>query len=196
MMMTSANSRLSQLALVAVGVAITSGVIIHPVIAQDSKPDETIRVKLDVSGSQNEWIRIERRGNVLKLIHTKQLRKKRGVEGVLNTALGVVGVGGTGLAFYDWDDHQTVRSLFKPDRCFRKPVNPSTQSTRENPGSSTSRSPLSTNQPIQPDHALNCLVVGTDTLVMPTEADIRQGQFTIEYKERDLLRSVTFRITD
>jgi hypothetical protein len=40
----------------------------------------------------------------------------------------------------------------------------------------------------------DCAITGIDSLLLAEEMDIRRGKLTIEYKEGDLLRSITFRL--
>ena len=40
----------------------------------------------------------------------------------------------------------------------------------------------------------SCTITGTDTLVLPEGTDIYAGSFTIYYREKDLKRSLSFKI--
>ena len=40
----------------------------------------------------------------------------------------------------------------------------------------------------------SCMITGTDSLVLPEGTDIYNGLFTIDYREKDLRRSLSFRI--
>lgn len=41
-----------------------------------------------------------------------------------------------------------------------------------------------------------CLISGTDTLVLPQGDDVYGGEFTIDYREEGMARSVSFRVSD
>lgn len=114
-MPTSAH-KLSWFVAIAFSVIVSSA-LPHTTIAQDIEPDEVeiIRVKLDLDGPNNEWVRIERRGDLVKLVHTKRSPRRKGAGGVANFLIDTVGP--SNLAFSDWDDHQTTRTLFEPDDC-------------------------------------------------------------------------------
>ena len=122
---------------------------------------QVIKLNLDSSGEDDEWVRIEKQANKIKLLHTTRA-KDHLVSGVLNGALGFVPFP---LPFveankYNWEDHQITEVSFNSDRCKIK----------------------------------NCIVTGKDTLTLPQSADIHQGWFTIKYQEKDLKRSLSFRI--
>jgi hypothetical protein len=68
---------------------------------------------------------------------------------------------------HTWHDHPTSRVVFQPDRCGQG-------------GTSSTQS--------------SCLIVGTDTITLPTDLSLDQGQFTLEYTESDFLKSITFRV--
>jgi hypothetical protein len=72
-------------------------------------------------------------------------------------------------SFYRWYDHKTTRVAFKPDDCAESAI-PATPPT--------------------------CLITGIDTLTLPSGRNIRQGLITIEYEDRKLTRSVTFRLPE
>jgi hypothetical protein len=44
------------------------------------------------------------------------------------------------------------------------------------------------------DPPATCLITGIDTLTLPAGSHIRNGLISIEYEDRNLLRSVTFRL--
>ncbi len=82
------------------------------------EPLQVLRIQLDRSGENNEWIRMEKQDNTIKILHTK-LVKDNLVSGILNGALGLVPVP---LPFvelndYDWKDHQVTEVTFQPDGC-------------------------------------------------------------------------------
>lgn len=157
--------------------------VLQPVFARDtqSKRNQTIKLRLKVSGPDNEWIRIEFNDDsntgerILTAYHTK--RVKRSFESSL--ANGLLGFGAEELAsevidgydgpvplpslnFHRWRDHKTLRLAFRPDTCT--------------------------------ENISNCGTEGTTSIVLPNETDIRTGRLTIEYAEEDLIRSITFRV--
>lgn len=124
---------------------------------------EVIELNLDRSGDNDEWIRIEKQANEVKLLHTTRVKNKV-VSGILNGALGLVPVP---LPFvkannYDWEDHQAIQVSFKSDRCKTD----------------------------------DCTITGIDTLILPEGTDIYAGLFSIDYLEKDLERSISFRIPE
>ena len=157
----------------------------QPALARDneSKTNQTIKLRLKVSGPDNEWIRLEFNNDsetgqrVLTAYHTK--RVKRSFESSL--ANGLLGFGAEELTsevidgydgpvplpsvnFHRWRDHKTLRLAFRPDAC------------TENISVS------------------DCGIEGTTSIVLPDETNIRMGKLTIEYAEEDLIRTITFRV--
>jgi hypothetical protein len=135
-----------------------TGMIVPIAQAQESDPKPLeapaikptiIKHELDTLGKNDEWVRLEVTGDVVKLLHT------------------LVPV--TPPTFYRWYDHKITRVAFKPDNCPKRAISvmPST-----------------------------CLITGTDTLTLPLGRNIRQGLITIEYEDRKLIRSVTFRLPE
>lgn len=141
------------------------------VTAAASQVPEIIKLKLDTSGPDNEWIRIERSENTVKLIHTT--RAKAGFSGAVDGVIGAVSPIPIpfGINFHRWNDHTTTRIVFEPDNCNQ----------------------ISNIQVAQPDK-LSCTITGKNTLSLPNGMEIREGRFTIEYTENELLRTITFRI--
>ena len=122
---------------------------------------EVIKLNLDRSGPNDEWIRIEKQANKVKLLHTTRVKDSL-TSSILNGGLGFVPFP---LPFvkankYDWEDHQIIQISFQSDRC----------------------------------QADSCTITATDTLDLPPGTDIYAGLFTIEYEEKDLRRSISFRI--
>ena len=122
---------------------------------------EVITLNLDRSGENDEWIRIEKQGNKVKLLHTTKV-KDGFVSGALNGALGFVPFP---LPFveankYNWEEHSITKVEFESDRC----------------------------------QAKNCTVTGKNSLTLPEESNVYAGLFTIDYQEKDLKRSLSFRI--
>ena len=124
-------------------------------------PVEVIKLNLDRSGDNDEWVRIEKEDNEVKLFHTTRVKDGL-VSGALNGALGFVPFP---LPFveankYDWEDHRVTKVSFKKDSC----------------------------------QAENCTVTGKDTLILPEKTNINAGLFTIDYQEKDIRRSLSFKI--
>lgn len=114
----------------------------------------------------------------MRLLHTT--RKVTVFSRILQTAAGFSPVPAPIPNFYGWRNHLTTRVVFEPDRCEKNsaPEQKLTAAIFE-PSSMTS----------------SCAIIGTDSIVLPSGIDIRQGSFTINYQERQLLRSITFRIS-
>jgi hypothetical protein len=133
-----------------------------PLNSQCQKPPvEVIKLNLDRSGEDDEWVRIEKQANKIKLSHTTRVKDGL-VSGALNGALGFVPfpVPFVELNKYDWEGHQIKKVSFKSDRCETK----------------------------------NCIVRGKNTLILPQSSDIYGGLFTINYQEKDVRRSLSFKI--
>jgi hypothetical protein len=134
-------------------------------------PPKVIKVQLDRSGEDDEWIRIEKRGKTVELLHTTQVENGF-VSGLFGVAFRLAPIPSPLVPKqHGWSDHQTTRVTFQPDNCSES----LTSKNREK-------------------NELNCMVVGTNNLILPKGTDIMAGFFTVEYKENDLLRSITFRI--
>jgi hypothetical protein len=125
-----------------------------------------IKHELDTSGRNDEWVRLEVTGDVVKLLHTRVGESE--ASSVINSVAGLV-LPVTPPAFYRWYDHKTSRVAFKPDGCDESGIR-ATPST--------------------------CLITGIETLTLPSGRNIRQGLITIEYADRKLIRSVTFRLPE
>jgi hypothetical protein len=150
--------------------AVFNGVILQSATAQPNQPEtnnqtcQIIRYRPEISGPDNEWIRIERCGSTIRAIPTRRGNENRGVLGVVNV---VTDLAGPRAGFTRWYDHSVTRIAFQPDRC------------SANSASSDSSS---------------CVITGTEELLLPANIDVYNGQFTIEYKDGELLRSITFRL--
>jgi hypothetical protein len=141
----------------------------------ESAIPQVIKVKLNKVSNVTEWMRIERTGNQLKLLHTTiapsivstAIRAVSNIPSVFSdsgTARAVGIVGGLPPLAYTWYDHPTSRILFQPDSC---------KGAKE---------------------TSSCVLTGTNTIELPAKTDLSQGNFTVEYTERKLLRAVTFRV--
>jgi hypothetical protein len=137
---------------------------------QEGRP-ETIKIQLADSGAKDEWIRIDKVGEKVKLLHTRE--SNGGVMSKLfNGAAGAaVPLPIPNFKFGQWKDNQTTHVIFKPDSC------------QEN----------LTNKAVQKNYS-SCAIEGEDTLILPKGTDIYAGLFTIEYTEGDLERSIKFRV--
>ena len=98
------------------------------------------------------------------------------VSGVLNGALNFVPVP---LPFieankYDWKEHQIDRASFKSD-CALKDTASHKASRRHR-------------------CQAKCMVRGKNSLTLPETSNVYGGLFTIDYQEKDLKRSLFFRI--
>lgn len=79
---------------------------------------EVIKLKIDRSGKNDEWVRIEKQNNEVKLLHTSKAKDVLS-SGILNGGLSLVPIP---LPFveinnYNWKEHQTTEVSFKSDRC-------------------------------------------------------------------------------
>ncbi|MEM8673173.1 MAG: hypothetical protein AAGF83_04785 [Cyanobacteria bacterium P01_G01_bin.67] len=77
---------------------------------------QIIQFNLDCSGENDEWVRIEKQDDEVKLFHTTRVKDGL-VSGIINGGLGAVPVP---IPFdinkYDWEDHQVNKIAFKSDR--------------------------------------------------------------------------------
>lgn len=147
-----------------------NGMISQTAIAQPNQSEtnnqtcQITRYRPEISGPDNEWIRIERCGGTVQAIPTRRSNENRGVLGVVNV---VTDLAGPRAGFTRWYDHDVTRIAFQPDRCPANSVSPDSPS---------------------------CAITGTEELLLPANIDLYDGQFTIEYKDGELLRSITFRL--
>jgi hypothetical protein len=82
-----------------------------------SKPLEVIKINLNRSGEDNEWIRIERQENIVKLLHTSKVKDEI-VSEILNGAIGFIPSPILpDVNKYNWSDHRVIGVSFKSDRC-------------------------------------------------------------------------------
>ena len=77
------------------------------------------KLNLDRSGEDNEWIRIEQTGNLVKLIHTNKVKQGL-VSDIIDGAIDLINLS-LPILFdtnvYKWEDHQIIGVAFKSDRC-------------------------------------------------------------------------------
>jgi hypothetical protein len=152
-----------------------TGMIVPIAQAQESDPKPVkvpaikptiIKHELDTSGRNDEWVRLEITGDVVKLLHTRVGQSE--TSSIINSVASL-GLPVSPPNFYRWYDHKTTRVAFKPDDCTERGI-VATPST--------------------------CLITGIETLTLPSGRNIRQGLITIEYEDRKLIRSVTFRLPE
>jgi hypothetical protein len=136
-----------------------------PIQAPEIKPT-IIKYELDTSGRNDEWVRLEVTGDVVKLLHTRVGQSE--ASSAINSVAGLV-LPVTPPNLYRWYDHKTTRVAFKPDDCAESAI---------------------------PETPPACLITGIETLTLPSGRNIRQGLITIEYEDRKLIRSVTFRLPE
>ncbi|WP_019505189.1 hypothetical protein [Pleurocapsa sp. PCC 7319] len=82
------------------------------------EPLQVLKVQLNRSGENDEWIRMEKQDNTIKILHTTRVKNDL-TSGILDGALGFVPVP---LPFielnnYNWKDHQVTSVTFQPDGC-------------------------------------------------------------------------------
>lgn len=81
------------------------------------KPLEVIKINLNRSGEDNEWIRIERKDNLVRLLHTSKVKDEI-TSGIINGVAGFIPSPILpDLNKYDWEDHRIIGVSFKSDRC-------------------------------------------------------------------------------
>jgi hypothetical protein len=158
----------------------------------ENEANQIIKVRLRLSGPDNEWIWIKTSNNgaggtVLTTYHTKRVRQTL----LSNLATGLLSFGAEELAseaidgydgpvpvpdinFYRWANHETRRILFVPVGC-------------------SNNSPTSLGNERQLGQS-NCVITGTTSITLPAGIDIRLGLLTIEYAEQDLVRTITFKV--
>jgi hypothetical protein len=156
--------------LVMTSAILLNGLISRTAIAQPTQPEtnnqtcQITRYRPEISGPDNEWVRIEQCRGTVRAIPTRQGSENRGVLGVVNVVTDSIG---PRAGFRRWYDHPVTRIAFQPDRC--------------------SASSASSN-------SSSCVITGTEELRLPTDVAIYDGRFTIEYTDGELLRSITFRL--
>jgi hypothetical protein len=128
---------------------------------------EIIKIPLEDYGAKGEWIRIDKIGNQVKLLYTRQTSEdlvSRALDGIVDAAVP--------FSIYpkQWSDRKTTKIIFQPDNC--------QLNSQEN---------MKRNLP-------ECTISGKNLLDLPPAIDIRAGIFTLEYKEGELIRTITFRI--
>jgi hypothetical protein len=80
-------------------------------------PLQAIKIQLDRSGEDDEWIRIEQNDNTVKLLHTTQVENQL-FSGLFDGALSFVPFPVPfSVSPQEWKDHQTTRVSFRADNC-------------------------------------------------------------------------------
>jgi hypothetical protein len=81
------------------------------------KTVQVFKLNLDSSGENDEWVRIEKKGNKVNLLHTTKVENFWGSL-IINGALGLIPYpipfDGT---TYNWNDHQVIQVSFKSNCC-------------------------------------------------------------------------------
>lgn len=189
-MKTTLLEKLCRITVVAGIVIVSNNAIAKPIQAQEVDWDslcqkfpensrckegrpETIKIPLADSGAKDEWIRIDKIGEKVKLLHTRE--SNGGVMSkLLNGAAGAaVPLPIPNFKLGQWKDNRTTHVMFKPDSCQENSANKA----------------MTENLP-------SCAIAGEDTLVLPKGTNIYAGLFTIEYTEGDLARSISFRVPE
>jgi hypothetical protein len=156
--------------LTAVSTALLNGIFLPSAIAQHLRSEtndqgcQIIRFRPEISGSDNEWIRIERCETIVRIISTRRAAENRGILGALNVVSDAVG---PRAGFTRWHDHPASRIAFKSDRC---------------------------TEPISLESPSGCIATGAESLTLSRDIDIFQGSFMIEYTDGNLIRAITFRL--
>lgn len=132
---------------------------------------EIIKIPLEDYGAKDEWIRIDKTGNQVKLLYTRQTSGdvvSKALDGIVDAAVPFP----VPFSVYlkQWADRQTTKIIFRPDNCQLH--------EEENIKGSLP----------------NCAISGKNVINLPQETDIRAGIFTLEYTEGKLIRTITFRI--
>lgn len=140
----------------------------YPAATSAESPDQTpdvIAFRLPASGPNNEWIRLDVDGSVIRVRHTTRVLNP--VTQVFSLALGPVNP----IRFHNWRDHDTTQVTFVPDQCSQS-------------------SNLSSEQP----ENSSCVITGSDSITLPDGLSVYQGEFTVEYLEEGLVRTISFRV--
>ena len=137
-----------------------------------SGPPEIVKILLAEFGAKDEWIRIDKTGNKVMLLHTRLTDggiASKALDGIVSAAVPFP----VPLSLYpkQWMDSQTTEIVFQPDNC------------------QTNSQGKSLNSDL-----LNCDILGKNVLNLPQETNIRKGVFTLEYIEGELIRTIKFRI--
>lgn len=158
--------------------------------SEPNSAQQVLKIRLDKDGPNNEVIRIEINGNTVRLLHTTQV--VAGISRLINAGLGAAPIPiPFDINFYNWRDHQTLRSSFEPDTCPAR--------TAVVPVSAVQSVALPADAIVVPVISQStlptaCTVTGIDQLVLPPEMDMYAGQFMVEYAERKTVRSIKFRL--
>jgi hypothetical protein len=134
-----------------------------------------IKLNVSATGGGEEWVRIEKNGDRVKVLHTAP--SLSGVSELPNLAAPL-----PIFNFHEWNDHRTTRVVFKIDNCSS---NLSSNIDRVSQTAIASNSPSS-----------SCEIVGEDAIELPEGIDITQGRFTMDYSdgEASVERSISFKV--
>jgi hypothetical protein len=146
-----------------------------------AEPLQVIKFNLERSGEDNEWIRIEKKGNIVRLVHTTKVEDVL-VSEILNQALNLVPLPmSPGVNKYNWEDHRVTRVTFKSDH----------EASRCACVAAVGIAAVRHRHRCKLE---SCMTTGKKTLKLPKGTNIYQGVFTIEYQEKQLTRSISFKI--
>ena len=147
---------------------------------QPELPPQVIKIQLETYGSDDELIWLEINQEIIGDITLSAYHMEK-TEGLLFSLLnGAVGAAAPiPLPFdliqtYDSKSNQTEFIAFTPDSCQAQSLQINGQGFPQS----------------------NCSITGVDMISLPEDVDIRSGFFTLSYTEGDLLRAITFRISD
>lgn len=150
-------------------------------------------VKAQISGGLLEigvdYVRLDSDGAQVKVTHTTQTGRQ-----ILFVPIS------------EWADHPVVSVLFRPDGCqdLQSSI-PDNAGRRAALQSAFNQGLIATGEYLEGERAiqgsagepgrLSCLVLGTNTVTLPTGIDLRQGTWTVLYELNEASRQfVTFRV--
>lgn len=165
--------------------------------SSDEISEQQTRIRLDLDGDNDEWIVVERRrtenGVVLSAYHTSRVRRdllSAGATGLVRFGTGelveeiIDGYDGPvfvpRINIHRWADHETQRIVFIPDDC-----------QADGPVSEA----IADMSPEEVQSPESCEISGTDSITVPNGTDLDTGSLMIEYVEKDLVRTVTFQMS-
>ena len=84
-----------------------------------NKPAEVIKLNMPRSGRDNEWIKIEKKDDTVRVVHTNQVEQSL-VSDVIDGVMDLVDISVPFLfdtSLYKWEDSQVTQVSFKDDGC-------------------------------------------------------------------------------
>jgi hypothetical protein len=141
---------------------------------EENSSAKVIKLNVSATGGGEEWVKIEKNGDRVKLLHTAP--SLSGVSELLNIAAPL-----PVFNFHKWNDHKTTRIVFKPDNCSSSLSSDASQPNVISQTATTSSS---------------CEITGENSIELPEGTDITQGRFTMDYSdgEASVERSISFKI--